>query len=255
MTLLAHAPRLSPAAAEGLAHDLYGLTARAVELPSERDQNFRLQSADGACFVLKIANASEDRRMLEAENAAMRHLAASRLVPVPLPARTGDDIARFEAYHVRLLTHLDGCALADMPRQTESLLADLGRSVGTISRALASFDHPALHRRFYWDLAHAAGAVERDLPRVRDTTLAGAVESLVAVYQHTVVLRLPSLGQSAIHGDLNDYNVLVDAQTSRSPWPMRRWANPIRLAPRPRWHPAITRCVRSPRTRLLRSTV
>jgi 4-aminobutyrate aminotransferase-like enzyme/Ser/Thr protein kinase RdoA (MazF antagonist)/murein DD-endopeptidase MepM/ murein hydrolase activator NlpD len=215
MTLLANAPRLSLAAAEGLAQDLFGLTARAVELPSERDQNFRLRSADGACFVLKIANATEDRRMLEAENATMRHLAATGLVPVPLLTRTGDDIARFEAYHVRLLTHLEGRPLADTPRQTESLLADLGRSVGAISRALATFDHPALHRRFYWDLAHAASAVERDVPRVRDATLRAAIESLVAVHQHTVVPRLPSLGQSAIHGDVNDYNVLVDAKTDR----------------------------------------
>src|SRR5580692_8818055 len=171
MTLLANAPRLSLAVAEGLAHDLFGVTARAVELPSERDQNFRLPSADGACFVLKIANATEERRMLEAENATMRHLAATRLVPVPLLTRTGEDIARFEAYHVRLLTHLEGRPLADTRRQTESLLADLGRSVGAIGRALATFDHPAVHRRFYWDLAHAASAVERDLPRVRDTTL------------------------------------------------------------------------------------
>jgi 4-aminobutyrate aminotransferase-like enzyme/Ser/Thr protein kinase RdoA (MazF antagonist)/murein DD-endopeptidase MepM/ murein hydrolase activator NlpD len=215
MTLLAHAPRLSLATAEGLARDLFGLSARAVELPSERDQNFRLRSADGACFVLKVANASEDRRMLDAENATMRHLAATCLVPVPLPTRTGDDIARYEAYHVRLLTHLEGRPLADTPRQTESLLADLGRSVGAIGRALATFDHPALHRRFYWDLAHAPSAIERDLPRVRDTTLSGVVESLVAVYRHTVVPRLPSLGQSVIHGDLNDYNVLVDAQTDR----------------------------------------
>jgi 4-aminobutyrate aminotransferase-like enzyme/Ser/Thr protein kinase RdoA (MazF antagonist)/murein DD-endopeptidase MepM/ murein hydrolase activator NlpD len=215
MTLLANAPRLSPAAAEGLALDLFGLTARAVELPSERDQNFRLRSADGTCFVLKIANALEDRRLLDAENATMRHLGATRLVPVPLLTRTGDDIARFEGYHVRLLTHLEGRPLADTRRHTESLLADLGRAVGAIGRALATFDHPALHRRFYWDLAHAASVVERDLPRVRDTALGGAVTALVAVHRDTVLPRLPSLSQSAIHGDLNDYNVLVDARTDR----------------------------------------
>jgi 4-aminobutyrate aminotransferase-like enzyme/Ser/Thr protein kinase RdoA (MazF antagonist) len=215
MTLLANAPRLSPAAAEALAHDLFGVTARAAELPSERDQNFRLRSADGTCFVLKVANALEDRRMLDAENATMRHLEATGLVPVPILTRTGEDIARFEGYHVRLLTHLEGRPLADMPRHSESLLADLGRSVGAITRALATFDHPALHRRFYWDLAHAPSAVERDLPRVRDTTLCRAIDSLVAVHRHTVLPRLPSLGQSAIHGDLNDYNVLVDARADR----------------------------------------
>src|SRR5579862_1163360 len=149
MTLLENAPRLTLAAAEALARDLFGLTARATELPSERDQNFRLRSADGACFVLKIANAGEDRRLLEAENATMRHLAATHLVPVPLPTQVGGDVAGFEGYHVRLLTHLDGRPLADTPRHTDSLLVDLGKSVGQIDRALATFDHPAVHRRFY----------------------------------------------------------------------------------------------------------
>jgi 4-aminobutyrate aminotransferase-like enzyme/Ser/Thr protein kinase RdoA (MazF antagonist) len=215
MTLLENAPRLTLAVAEGLAHDLFGLTARATELPSERDQNFHLQSADDACFVLKIANAGDDRSLLEAENATMRHLAATHLVPMPLPTRTGDDIARCEAYHVRLLTYLEGRPLADVPRQTDSLLVDLGRSVGRIDRELATFDHPALHRPFYWDLAQAPGAIERDLPRVPDTGLRRIIESMLAVHQDTVMPRLPSCRQSVIHGDVNDYNVLVDVRTDR----------------------------------------
>jgi len=215
MTLLENAPRLTLDAAEGLARDLFGLTARAAELPSERDQNFRLRSAEGVCFVLKIANAGEDRRMLEAENATMCHLAATHLVPVPLPTRAGDDIARFETYHVRLVTYLEGRPLADTPRQTDSLLVDLGRSVGRIDRALTTFDHPALHRRFYWDLAQAPAAIERGLPRVPDTQLRRTIESMLAVHQDVVVPRLASCRQSVIHGDVNDYNVLVDVRTDR----------------------------------------
>ena len=45
-------------------------------LPSERDQNFRIDAPDGRRFVLKIANAHEDVAMLDAENAAMEHVAA-----------------------------------------------------------------------------------------------------------------------------------------------------------------------------------
>ncbi|HEY6359294.1 MAG TPA: phosphotransferase, partial [Vicinamibacterales bacterium] len=165
--------------------------------------------------MLKIANAGEDRRMLEAEHATMRHLAATHLVPVPLPARAGDDIARFETHHVRLVTYLEGRLLAETPRQTDALLVDLGRSVGRIDRALATFDHPALHRRFYWDLAQAPSAIERDLPRVPDPRLRRIIESMLAVHQDLVVPRLPSCRQTVIHGDVNDYNVLVDARTDR----------------------------------------
>jgi 4-aminobutyrate aminotransferase-like enzyme/Ser/Thr protein kinase RdoA (MazF antagonist) len=215
MTTVADAPRLSPDDAERIASDLFGLTARAAPLPSERDQNFRLETADGARFVLKIANAGEDRRMLEAENATMRHLVATRLVPALVPTRSGGDIGRFESHDVRLVTWLDGRPLADTPRQTESLLGDLGRSVGLIDRALESFDHPALHRTFHWDLADARPVIQQHLPGVPDPALRQVIEALLAVHQDTVVPRLPALRRSAIHGDVNDYNVLVDARTGR----------------------------------------
>ena len=74
--LLQQAPRLSAADAGRLARNLYGLDAAATPLPSERDQNFLLRatgdSGTGGLgthdrgqntvrYVLKIANATEDR--------------------------------------------------------------------------------------------------------------------------------------------------------------------------------------------------
>ncbi len=50
------------------------LTVSAKTLPSERDQNFLLSTASGERFVLKIANAGEERGMLETQNRVMRHL-------------------------------------------------------------------------------------------------------------------------------------------------------------------------------------
>lgn len=214
-TPLADAPRLTPDTAERIARELFGVTARAAALPSERDQNFRLDTIDGARFVLKVANAGEDRRMLEAENAVMRHLAGTRLAPAVVPTLTGDDFARIEGHDVRVITWLDGRPLGATVRHSESLLTDLGRAVGSIDRALASFDHPALHRDFHWDLAHAAAAVQEQLPRLTDRALRPLVESQVAVYQETVAPRLPSFRRSVIHGDVNDYNVLVDAGSER----------------------------------------
>ena len=214
-TPLADAPRLTPDTAERIARELFGVTARAAALPSERDQNFRLDTIDGARFVLKVANAGEDRRMLEAENAVMRHLAGTRLAPAVVPTLTGDDFARIEGHDVRVITWLDGRPLGATVRHSESLLTDLGRAVGSIDRALASFDHPALHRDFHWDLAHAAAAVQEQLPRLTDRAVRPLVESQVAVYQETVAPRLPSFRRSVIHGDVNDYNVLVDAGSER----------------------------------------
>jgi 4-aminobutyrate aminotransferase-like enzyme/Ser/Thr protein kinase RdoA (MazF antagonist) len=212
---LESAPRLSLAAAEQLAHDLFGLRARATPLASERDQNFCLESADGARFVLKIANRGEDRRMLEAENAAMRHLSGTGLVPLPIPTREGGDIAQSDGYFVRVITWLDGRPLAEAPRQTAALLEDVGRSVGTLDGALAGFDHAALNRAFHWDLASARSVIAHHLPRIQDVELGQSIEAVVTVHEETVVPRLPSLRRSVIHGDANDYNVLVQARNER----------------------------------------
>jgi len=40
--------------AEAIVFECYGVKASASELPSERDQNFRIKSEDGKNFVLKI---------------------------------------------------------------------------------------------------------------------------------------------------------------------------------------------------------
>ena len=215
MTSPVDAPRLNAKDAERLAADLFGLTARATALPSERDQNFQIQSADGERAVLKIANRREDRGMLEAENAAMRHLTGTGLVPVPIPTTTGDDITNADGYSVRLITWLRGRPFGETARHSDALLEDLGRSVGAIDRALATFDHPALHRAFHWDLAQAPSVLRQHLPRVHDGALVRQIESVNAIYEEMVAPRQSLLRRSVIHGDVNDYNVLVDARTQR----------------------------------------
>ena len=87
MSLLQQAPRLDASTAESLAREGYRLDGSASPLASERDQNFRLRTRDGRQFVLKIANRSEDRSLLEAQNAAMAHV--SSRVPVCPSVVTG----------------------------------------------------------------------------------------------------------------------------------------------------------------------
>ena len=70
-----HAPQFDAASAEALAAREFRVVGRAEALPSERDQNFRITTADRQAFVLKIANATEPREILEFQNAALEHLA------------------------------------------------------------------------------------------------------------------------------------------------------------------------------------
>jgi 4-aminobutyrate aminotransferase-like enzyme/Ser/Thr protein kinase RdoA (MazF antagonist) len=211
----AHPPDVDEDAAQRLARDLYGLDAVASALPSERDRNFRLDTADGARYVLKIANARETTDMLEAENAAMRHLAATRLTPVLVPTRSGGGIGVSGEYRVRLITWVDGQPLAVARARTSGLLESVGSAVAVVDVALESFDHPALHREFHWDLAAARATIARELPRVADPDLRRAIDHFLSLHDFSVVPRLATLARSVLHNDANDHNVLVDCRTDR----------------------------------------
>jgi Ser/Thr protein kinase RdoA (MazF antagonist) len=180
-------------------------------LPSERDQNFLITNSAEEKFVLKIANASEEAAFLEAQNAVLKHLAdrisfCQRLVL----ASSGEELVSVQgldgARHlVRVVHYLDGVPLAQVNAQPPELLRDLGRKLGQLDRALADFDHAAAHRDFHWDLAHGNRILEEYGELVRDLQL----RELIG--KHRVTFD-SELRRSVIHGDANDYNVLVDPE-------------------------------------------
>jgi 4-aminobutyrate aminotransferase-like enzyme/Ser/Thr protein kinase RdoA (MazF antagonist) len=213
--MLDQSPRFTLADAESLARDLFGFAGAASPLTSERDQNFLIDDGAGRRIVLKIANAAERREMLEAQQAAMRH-AGSQLQTVPavlagvngetLAAADGADGAR---HFVWAIEALDGQLLRSVVRRSDALYEDVGRQLGVLDRTLATFDHPALHRDFYWDLATGRALVERDRALISDAELRAAIDTLMRAFDERTAPLLPSLPCSAIHADGHDDNLLV----------------------------------------------
>src|SRR5262245_37453350 len=76
MFLIQHAPRFSVELAQKFVKENYHIEGHATPLPSERDQNFLIESENGEKFVLKIANSLESPAMLEAQQLAMLHVAS-----------------------------------------------------------------------------------------------------------------------------------------------------------------------------------
>ena len=81
--MISQSPNLTCEQACKVVQDEYGLVVTAEVLPSERDQNFRLQAEDGPAFVLKIANGEEDRSFLEAQNQVMAKLREQKVAYCP----------------------------------------------------------------------------------------------------------------------------------------------------------------------------
>jgi len=193
--------------AAAIAGEHFSLRVRAHALPSERDQNFLLTTKAGEKFVLKIANALESRTFLEAQNSVLKHL--ERHVSICqklLTATSGEEIVTVKSHFVRLVHYLPGVPLAEIRPHTSGLLHDLGRKLGQLAQALTDFDHPAVHRDFHWDLANGNRVVEEFAELIENANLRELV--LKCRYEQPRSLR-----RSVVHGDANDYNVLVDPQS------------------------------------------
>ena len=215
--MLDASPRFALADAERLAAELYGVSGRATPLPSERDQNFLItpSSGQGERMVLKVSNAAEEANILEAQQAALGHLASHvTLTARPVPAASGALLlgvpgADGRRHWVWAVTHLPGKPLGDIRRRSAALHTDWGRAAGALGAALAHFDHHAAHRDFYWDLANARAVIASHRGSLRDADLGATIDRLVARADRCTIPLLATLPRAVVHGDLNDFNVLV----------------------------------------------
>jgi 4-aminobutyrate aminotransferase-like enzyme/Ser/Thr protein kinase RdoA (MazF antagonist) len=218
--VLRHAPALTAEEAGALALRLYGVEGNAAPLPSERDQNFQIRTADGDRFVLKIANRTDTRALLEAQNAALAHVARSTtLCPRVIPTLEGNLIGAIDtgsgAEHlVRLLTWLPGMPLASLHDHPPHLLESLGAAIAELDSALDGFDHPAVHREFHWDLARGLALVRDLAPRIADPEMRALVTRIAQQVDFRDGPRFDALRRAVVHNDPNDHNVLVDLTVS-----------------------------------------
>jgi 4-aminobutyrate aminotransferase-like enzyme/Ser/Thr protein kinase RdoA (MazF antagonist) len=210
-------PRFSVSEATGLARDLFGVAAAASPLPSERDQNFRLDTEAGPAYVLKISHSAESLSVLEAQNAALAHLARqdpTLRCPRVRPARSGEPVVSVPGpsgarHFVRLLTWVPGRLLVETAPHGPNLLGSIGALFGRLDRALAGFAHPALTRELDWDLARAGTVVARNLGLIADPARRAILERLVERFDTVVRPARSWLPRGLIHNDGNDYNILV----------------------------------------------
>ena len=167
--------------------------------------------------------------MLEAQQRAMMHVAERvPFTPRVLRAASGDDDRacagqrRTRRISPWAITWLSGRPLGAIARHSPELLRGLRtqrrRAAAMRSRTSTT---PAIHRDFYWDLANGRAIVSRYRSLVADAALGrGARHAHRAASTATPRRCCSSLPRAAIHGDSNDYNVLVggdgDVECARS---------------------------------------
>jgi len=209
--------------AEVWARERYGFEATANELPGEIDRNFLLASSDGERRVLKVAPAESDAIEIECQHAALLHLEQTEvgpLVPRVLADVEGDYASSVELNDgargtLRMVTYLEGRPLGKLGAVDSRLRRQIGRTLGRLDRALATFDHRGARRKHLWDVRHLLEL--RPLLELVQPDLRPLVERGLTVFAERVQPRLTDLRTSVIHNDANDYNLLVDEDESGRP--------------------------------------
>lgn len=206
-----------PELAEHAARSLYGIAGTASPLPGEFDANFLIRCPDGTGRVLKIHSPVWRDEDLDLQNRALIHLEETACdLPLPrlLIAGSGERMPQLqiepgEVRRVRLLTWLEGEPMAATRPHPGGMLAGLGRFLGRLDAALASFDHPAAHRALLWDLQVADSVIGDHIRAIRDPARRGMIAGLVEDALERLEPQRGALRRSVVHNDANDHNVLV----------------------------------------------
>jgi hydroxylysine kinase len=203
--------RMTEAEASRVLETVWGVPGPRVErLDTERDDSFYVLSDEGD-FVLKVAHPADDALLVNLQTSALGHVnEVEPLLPLQRVLQSvGGEIEPVvevggASRIARVLTWLPGRLLSDsLPDRVQ--LGMLGESLGRLTSALSTFDHPAAHRVLLWDVAR--------LPLLRPLLEQYPFAEPVAAFElfdRIVAPRLAGLPHQVIHNDFHQGNVLAD---------------------------------------------
>ncbi|HLK00086.1 MAG TPA: phosphotransferase, partial [Streptosporangiaceae bacterium] len=193
----------------------FGLSGMIRRLGSEVDETFRLDTAAGTPFLVKLAQAGESEEAVSFQTGLLNHLRlAAPGLPVPRLRPTADgahylipEAGSLEGRIIRVISFLPGDPLQIVP-STRPLREQIGRALAVLGRALHDYDHPAAHRPLVWDIQQLSGLrpmVEAVDPPDRRRILLGEIDR----FEDSVAPALGKLRAQVVHNDFNSDNLLV----------------------------------------------
>ncbi len=203
-------------AAERVMREAYGIEGQAKQLAGEYDLNFAITAGDQR-WLLKIAWVEAERGEVEFQNLVLEHVAAhldGESLPVQrvLPDQSGRQIVELATDSgvrlARVLSYLEGRMLASVTPHFPELLESLGATVARVDRALEGFSHPMAEREFKWNLTQSDGMIPK-LENIANPARRAIAARHFETFVTALKPRLAELPSGVIHGDANDYNIVV----------------------------------------------
>ena len=187
-------------------------------LSGERDQNYRVTTADGTQYVYKIASSIEVPALVDFQVQALLHLEDSDPgIPVPRMIRSAnenmvetviDDAGK--AYAVRVLSYVTGVPVGSMGPASLQAAEQIGALQGRVCRAFDGFDHDAAMHFMPWDIMN--GLVISQSLRT-DYLKDGLAEQCAPSLERLESDSLPRMHEfphQVIHNDAHSWNVICD---------------------------------------------
>ncbi len=217
-------PQLTAQAAISLVQEHYAIeVVRAEPLVSERDQNFRLRTADGRRLVLKIANSAEEPVVTDFQIKALQHMEdyqrrhgtrfnAPRIVLTADNRSQVTTTSNGQSHVVRVVTFVEGVPHGDA-QPSIAYCRNLGGYVAELDLALRDFEHPGANQNLLWDMKRATD-LRQLLPCISRTTVRDRVARCLDYFEEHALPQFENLRWQVIHNDLNPDNVLLAARDS-----------------------------------------
>ncbi|MCV4286045.1 aminotransferase [Pseudomonas capsici] len=198
----------------------YGLSGSLKELGSQQDRNFLLDTRQRR-YVLKICHGAYSTVELDAQHAALQHLASHSAVRVPgvIRANNTEQLLSLDvdgqAVHVRLLEFIDGQSLGHVQHLSHEVVAGLGELCAQVDQALAAFEHPGLERILQWDPRHAQALIRHLLPVIANANERICLTEAAEQAQKRLLPLIPELPIQAVHLDITEHNVVWTRDAER----------------------------------------
>lgn len=191
----------------------YGITGAIKPLPGEEDFNYRLTSADGTAYTLKLSRPDADPEMVYFQADLLEYLTKPgmpRALPEIVRSKTGRQVVTLDNNRLlRLQKWVPGRMLAEVNPRTPGLLESWGTTCGMLSLHLSDYDHPAAHRFYKWNPS------ETLYSKKYQTFIQGEDKLEMADYfwnlfETQALPQLPNLRKSVNYNDAHEHNLLTN---------------------------------------------
>jgi len=178
------------------------------------NSNYLVKTKDKQFVFKTYLNNEETLSLVEAENDALLFLRnTNNKFPKPIKFKSDTlvNIIKIEGNEMvcRMLSFLDGEMYGNVT-PTKTLFQSLGSFIAKLDLKLQSFDNKTIKaRQWHWDMQYLYLNKKylKDIPSVKDRSL---INYFFQQYEENVLPVQSELRKSIIHGDANEWNVLVN---------------------------------------------